>query len=763
MAQEVKRKVEWFKENLDLQLEDLSQESQGARIKTYFDTTDVRNAVLGLHSFYDARDSFDEEGFRSARTLVRCLATSGWLGTIEMLPAHQAEFLTLMDINFHLPPEEDYEKYSRRFLEDVKALIGRDVEKGQFGRIVEELTEDQLLEFVRDMRLQAESAEVYFKALESIGAWQPRLGRWLREGTLHIESEKFNFGAMLTTPAFQSLKTAFDSKRRSSFTSLNNFTDAMAASILVDRVAAFQRDRKELPRFLVPSKLFLDAIKQAGISELLFSEKSSRDGQFISDKMLSAKSVLRDADYFIFKAIYRPPSRAAGMSRESEPIDLLNLHGVVEEILLTQSDLTEDTIRSIEISGRSLAEIIDEVTEFSFLKNIWLQFIEVQHVKRVIDLEKQVRDLVQVEEVTKAVEATKDAIYESAEEYRRVRSLWRDLEQATSNLKLRIAYDPTKPVDVFRDLGLMRFGLPASSHESIQQVVESIFAQPEEDQITARNIILRACYSERNQLHRSDVHDNLIKASAVMWLTRLDHQLFRLLDGIRQVRPLPHFSLDLLYAATTFRSGWQIHKGRTALDKLVLEFERLGSGDDRKRSDLAVGLAYLYFHLWWSLGYRPAWFPPSDEVKYDDEVAGIEILNNAIVYAKRAYDVAGRAELAKRVYALNQYLYYLVMGAGDDRLLEIENAAASLVHYKANSNLWQYRFDDTLARYFHRLATISNSAERWAQLMADARRHLERAQTFARWDEQVEFYSTVFALDETLGFGRRAIKQRKKL
>ncbi|HWN11743.1 MAG TPA: hypothetical protein VNO50_21130 [Pyrinomonadaceae bacterium] len=759
MAQEVKRKVEWFHRNLELQLEDLYREDEGALIKTYFDTADVRCAVLGAQSFYD-RESFDELGFQSARTLVRCLATSGWLGTIEMLPPHQAEFLTLMDINFNLSEEND-DKYGRRFLEDVKALIGRGTEESQFERISEGLTEDQLMEFVRDMRQQAESAEVYFKALESIGPWEPRLGRWLREQTLFIESEKFNFGGMVTTPAFQSLKSAFDSKRRSPSSSLNNFADAMAISILVDRVATFQKDAQELPRFFVPSRLFLDVINEARVSHQLFSEKPST-GEIPSEGIFSSKSVFRNADYFIFKAIFRPHSGRVGIASDSDPIDVRGLHAVVKDILKTQGDLNEATIRSIDISGRPLVEIIDEVKEFSFLKNIWLQFIEVNHVRRVIDLQKQVRDLVQVEEVMKAVEATKDAIYESATEYRRVRTLWRDLDQATSNLKIRIADDPSKPVDVFRDLGLLRFGFPAESHNAIQQVVEPMFKGGKNEQIAARNIVLRACYSERSRISRPEVVHNLIQAGAVMWLTRLDNQLFKLLDGLLQTGPLPHFSLDLLYAATAFRSTRQIRKGQDMLDKLVLEYERLSYEDHIKRAELAVGLGYLFFHLWWGLGYRPAWFPPSDDAKRDKLDAGIGILNKAITFAKRAYDSAGKNDSSKRVYALNQYLYYLVMGGGDDRLVEIENAAANLVSYKADNELWQYRFDDTMARYFHRLATRSRNPDRWAKLMGDARRHLERAHDFARWDEQVEFYSTVFALDETLGFGRMGIQAIKR-
>src|SRR5436190_1132436 len=129
MSREIKSKIEWFLANLDLQLQDVNLEASGVRIQTYFDTADIRDAVLGVRAFYDSRASFDRRMFSDAKTMVRCLATSGAIGKIEMLPSHQAEFLTLMNINFGLGEEVDFQSHVRKFIDDVNRLISEEPER----------------------------------------------------------------------------------------------------------------------------------------------------------------------------------------------------------------------------------------------------------------------------------------------------------------------------------------------------------------------------------------------------------------------------------------------------------------------------------------------------------------------------------------------------------------------------------------------------------------------------------------------------------
>src|SRR5258706_295494 len=85
------------------------------------------------------------------------------------------------------------------------------------------------------------------------------------------------------------------------------------------------------------------------------------------------------------------------------------------------------------------------------------------------------------------------------------------------------------------------------------------------------------------------------------------------------------------------------------------------------------------------------------------------VRRRSITYAKSAYDLLSNDHKAKKAYALNQYLYYLVEGGGDDRKKEMFDAARTLLLAEVGRKTWQYRFDDTMARYFHRLACAAKS------------------------------------------------------
>src|ERR687889_585064 len=85
-----------IRRNLDLQLEDLALlKNEKIKIEFYFDNADMHDAVLGARAFYPpfTSENFDIEKFNDKRTLVRSLASSGWLGKIRLLPPHQTEFL----------------------------------------------------------------------------------------------------------------------------------------------------------------------------------------------------------------------------------------------------------------------------------------------------------------------------------------------------------------------------------------------------------------------------------------------------------------------------------------------------------------------------------------------------------------------------------------------------------------------------------------------------------------------------------------------
>jgi hypothetical protein len=267
----------------------------------------------------------------------------------------------------------------------------------------------------------------------------------------------------------------------------------------------------------------------------------------------------------------------------------------------------------------------------------------------------------------------------------------------------------------------------------------------EEEERDARISVITACY--KGVENPAKEIDNLAVAAAVLWVAKMDRQLIELLERIDL---LPHHSLRLVYAAATFRLNKRVKQGRNVLKQLQNEHEK--TKNPVKRTDLAVGIAYLFFHLWLCLGFSASWrqHPETNGRFADGE--GQRLINNAIRYAKEAYERLGTRDMKKKVYALNQYLYYLVEGGGDDRRREMDWAARELSAYKPKRELWQYRFDDTLARYFHRLAVSAKDEEKWEELMKDAKRHIEEAWMDAHGDEEVESYLSILGVEKAASF-----------
>ena len=164
---------------------------------------------------------------------------------------------------------------------------------------------------------------------------------------------------------------------------------------------------------------------------------------------------------------------------------------------------------------------------------------------------------------------------------------------------------------------------------------------------------------------------------------------------------------------------------------------------------MAVGLAYLYYHAWRFHGVDATWRRPDLAEKAKKWQ---HLINNSIVYAQRAHDTLSDNYLMKKVYALNQYLFCMVEGGNDELLKEIEQAKRELVRYKYNKEVWQFRFDDTLARYFHRRALQAKNESEWSELMGYALEHINMARKNSDGDQDIEHYYSELAASKTSGF-----------
>jgi len=295
---------------------------------------------------------------------------------------------------------------------------------------------------------------------------------------------------------------------------------------------------------------------------------------------------------------------------------------------------------------------------------------------------------------------------------------------------------------VLWDLGILRFDFPPMAQKRIENAIEDLFSNDEETQKAGRVSVITAYYSYSRD-DRSRKEGDLALAAAVLWVAKMDAELIRLLDD--QIYEC-HYSLKLVYTASVFRTAYnqRMERGRKLMKSLAQEFTQ--TADKQKRIGLAVGLAYLNFHLRGFLGFSPTWRPQAESPPTEAPEIGEQLLSEAISYTSQAYKTSRDVDMQKHVYALNQYLYYLVEGAGESATDRMKSLANQLGNFKNQAHLWQYRFDDTLARHFHRLAMSVREPRKKLELMEMAKRHIESAGLGPYKDETVEIYRTEFDL-----------------
>jgi hypothetical protein len=752
MVRDISQQLKWFLYNLDLQLDDFKLEASNKTVDLYFDAADAKSAILGLHDFYHPDNNvFNRRKFERAERLVYCLATSNWLGPVQLLPPHQSEFLTLLKLEFGVTLERDPVGAARRFLSNVGFTdIGDQITS------VRDISQDEMFSFVRQ---QAGRAKEFFKAIQSMVPWHKRLPSMLNKGTLQLNPQKVDYEMIIAHPKLPDLINAFNEERPNK--GPQNLADAIAIMVLSRKVALYKTGAPTLPRIFASSSSFRKVIEREEFASLLHYDKTP-EGVPIS--------AFRSEDYFVFRCTFRPDigvsSRDANPSSEEVRAELKTLRDELSKFLKARSDIAvteplgeaggefyDDAfiaeIDKIKAFGQPLTKTIKELQKFSFLENVWLQSSAPQ------DLERAVRQLVDsAKEVRvkgskrfksaadRALGNVKDQLTENVRDVEWVMSLWDGLDKQIDDIFRRVNKSRYRAMDYFRDLGLLRYSFPLDTYEKIETILKQLLEKGEAETY-ARRFIIVTCLTSIKDARRE--LGNLIAAVAILRSARMDREIVELFRRID--RKVPHFSLKIVYAESMFvllkvtRSGSPPFRAMSKrLVSLIYELERehKRATKAQTQADLEVGLAYLHFRWWRHQGGEASWRKGS-ESKNASSAKLQAVIDRGIAYAKRGYHYFKRQhDKLKEVYALNIYLYYLVEGGTHDRETEIAKAAEDLTRYADNPEVWQYRFDDTLARYYYRRAEAKDNAQAWASLIEMAKSRINNAAFEGIRDPDVE-------------------------
>jgi hypothetical protein len=240
--------------------------------------------------------------------------------------------------------------------------------------------------------------------------------------------------------------------------------------------------------------------------------------------------------------------------------------------------------------------------------------------------------------------------------------------------------------------------------------------------------------------------NSLIVAAAILVAARLNEKLLELFEHVSRHSPLPHYSLKVTYGELLFRQKEQSDDSQALagagdlLKELEEEYAAGVSADDGPH--MAVGLAYLYYRAWRINHGLADWYDSYGEREGDAcrRPDALPMIDKAIGYARQAYEGLGDENMSKKAYALNQVLYYTVEGCRPISFREYQPLARALSVYRFQPRFWQYRFDDTLARYYLRLFHEARDVAGKSSFIDQAKKHAEAASLRSGGDEEVKTF-----------------------
>lgn len=770
-------KMRWFNRNIELQVEDVELERQEKTIVYYFDTADIQGALLGMQDLYQERFNrieFNKFEFDGKRTLIRSLLSSKRLGQIRLLPPHQDEFISNLKRGFRTWTRSEWRDKVVDFISKVglspERYLSLRIETQEPNKIVSLLKED------------VDQAEKLFKVFQNLLPWHRKLGIWQRKELIHFENTKVD-PAILTSPAFELLERKLNNHPERQDKYINNITDALAWAHLFHLVKQFNSQSSPiLPRFYSPdTKFSLQSILKSPLNKERLTEKEETLQDALKCKSTVGNlSVLRDDDYYLFKVAFRSYSFSASSSRYIRSKDekdekLIALYAQLKKLIPsdelpeTEEELPIESFNKLSYEGKPIVDFIEELQQLTFFRSEWLKGdLYKDSWEALTDVHQYLNEVEQMQETfqhKKYQEAVRMVINDiegkidvKVQAFSSIPGFWKPLNEEIKNLESRIHRDSSGVNDYYRDLGLLRYGFPQDIRFKVRNVLEGLcsgeaariensYVEFIEDYLAAR-------------FYRSEDANSLMAATAILLALRMYKDVFELLKD----KELGHFSLQIAYAEMLLNLGrkgmhdkeycWK--NGRKIMESLR-QLQSSSSVTPQESAELCVGLAYLFYHAWRFKDNDAEWRKVSLASIHhsEDSKRWQDLIDRAISYASRAYTLLGPDRLQLKVYALNQYVFCLVEGGVTGRLPEIKEAAQLLAQYKSESHLWQFRYDDTLSCFHHRLAVYARTEEEWEEHINDALGLIEEARRKSDKDTEVESHYYILKALKARGFSQR--------
>ncbi|GAB2574263.1 hypothetical protein [Spirosoma areae] len=709
-------------------------------IRYYFDTVDIVAYIRGIYDFFDKQsETFNQKQFDRLTTLIHALFGHKLIGDIYFTPAHQYELSRTLADDFKV----DYD--NPVFRNNLSRFLKRILKQPTNGE-----SEAKRLEFYR-------TSQDVFKVMTMLDPrhWQSRL-YWLveKQGVVQLSAKQDNEEPNLdvAAPIFSRLQKERPDK------SENNRRDALAMEYLSRRVAKANHwiakennDDSFKKQGYVP--IFFDS--QGMFTKIINEDHNLRELFMIR---LGSREIfaLKPSEFFLCTSLYKAEAATADdttqsfyritLPRHQQKIDELESHITNLNKLWKTSDKEQ-----YHHQRQKLAEALTQYIKVDFFRNIISPLFSDEELRNLMtNLRKfgfqnytffnlKVVDQWYESDFKKYAQQVKDAYSDIDNKFFFLAYLLEDLPTLHQALE-RFIGKHTVPPNLYHTVSLTRFGFPGM----VQKYLESEFLNAQNyNRITQQEFALQlyqkyviwrdvknnaVLYTDENR--RKELYELLV----IIWLIgayRFARELY--IPGV------PYSNDILMLFGANFvrddesRDSDDVNTNLTRRQRTDDIISNLRDNERNYLSDggcevvanhlatsaqlpidqvqlwinARVAVAFLDYHILNLLEGGIFTKSPAAEPTIIDMSRAQECL----LMALQAYQLVKQyisSDINRLLYVTNIYIYYTVeIGSNDDfNAKTVDTAVTELTGYATTyTHYWHFRYDDTLARYYHRLSS----------------------------------------------------------
>lgn len=693
----------------------------------YFDTTDVADICFGIDRLYD-NHRFLKKRFLGNEYLVQSLAAGGLLQqSVYMLPPHQDEFERLIERHFsttsvlHGKPSTDI---INNFLVDAQVY-------NKFDKKFTELSSIERKEFIIN---SASKSEDIYKSLFLCHKikWKERIKYYFKEKSFikTTNYKELKYVEIVRSSIFKPLLNTLDKIRPESKGALNNYYDAIALTYLSHQVDKYNNNETSTIPILYDSKgTFRDVIKESKLDECFCIRYTSNSKDYSSN-------VVRGDDYFLVYSIFNSVNIfkidvSKINSSHSKAKEIITSHEKrVNEFLgiyLNKYNEENDAVIKNDILLK-LNEELEEYRKYTFLTSVLIPLMiepETGLHDTFINIELDTENYVNnqfIEELDQHVLDLKNNLkttINKVDKYEYVLDLNSKIE--TFRKKFNASDYVKRPFKVLRDYTIIRVLLPEELSGQLEAIVGERGVLSKHSKVSDFHIVdlLEKLLDGLYNVGQGP-NTNLVLGIGGLWVFEMYDEIVSLTNN----KPLNDLSLLFFRSASILK-----RHPDTITEVLDLMKHILKNFNQENIIEKHIVLAHLNFNIWLMSGTN---FTSTNEIPTKKTNSDYNLI--AIGHAKTAYDEANQLKQSSSsvhstflsIYTLNVYLYYSVEGGTVPKFEEAKHLINPFISY-TGAEVWNYRFDDTIARFYHRLSVIHKDLDQKKNLAKLAEMYIDMA------------------------------------